>query len=82
MMERWDGQTPASVEIVLESGHPFSAGFRTEPDTEEARTGIESLGVQFVDMSEPGNPDALFVLTGSLYPEPTGIANIVLTGDL
>lgn len=81
-MDRWDGQSPASVQLVLEPEHPFTAGFRTEPDTDEARTGTESIGVQFVDDSVPGNPDAFFVLTESVYSPPTGIATMILTGDL
>jgi len=54
-----DGDT---IYYVLQSENVTQAAFRTEADTEQARTGSESLGVQFIDQSVAGDPDGIFFL--------------------
>ena len=54
-----DGDT---IYFVLEDDTRTTSLFRTEADTDDARTSTESLGVQFIDMSVAGEPDGIFYL--------------------
>lgn len=67
----WDGTTDnAMIYGVFESAHKFDVGFNTDADTLDARTGLEYAGVQFVDLTDPGYPDMIGILSDSTRPIP------------
>jgi hypothetical protein len=64
---RWDVDNPDNTNgdtllFSLDPLDPISVGFRTDADDEEAKEGIESLGVQFFGDSNGGEPDMIFKL--------------------
>lgn len=46
-----------TLQAIFESVDPFVVDFVSDEDTEEARRGIESLGVAFKDLSNAGERD-------------------------
>ena len=50
------------IQLTLCERYPTTSSFVTDEDTVAARTGVEYLGVKFIDESIPGRKDVEFVL--------------------
>lgn len=69
MADRWEpgiSNDGDILQLVLEEENPFSADFTTSPDTQEDRKGVEHIGIKFIDLSNPGNLDAIAKLDNGI----------------